>query len=147
MSDEPEFVGWKTLSDGTHVGLTAAEGAAIWEESERRRTDRAARMPDEKSALNAMFEAFDRLREIGWREGMYAPKDGTMFQIIEGGSTGIFECSYSGEWPNGYWITYADGETYCSSSAPLLYRLSPEDEAKRNAKMAAAAAEFQRARR
>lgn len=46
----------------------------------------------------------------GWREASYCPKDGTHFQAIEAGSTGIHDANYTGEWPNGsWWITEARG--------------------------------------
>lgn len=141
-----KYVGWATMTDRTHRSITSAEAEELWKASEDRRAARALAMPGEQSAINAMFDAFDRLRELGWREGIYAPKDGSKFQIIEGGSTGIFECHYSGTWPNGYWMTFDDRDCYPSSSAPLLYRLSPEDEAKRKAKMADAAEAFRKER-
>ena len=90
------------------------------------RAERAVKLPDEQSALNAMFEAYDRLREFGWREACYCPKDGTPFQAIEAGSTGIFDCTYQGEWPTGsYWI--ADGGDLWPST-PILFRPYPEKE-------------------
>jgi hypothetical protein len=146
VSDDPKYVGWATMTDGTHRGITSAEAENLWKAIDDRRADRALAMPDEQSAIKAMFSAYDRLRELGWREGIYAPKDGSKFQIIEGGSTGVFECHYSGAWPNGYWMTVDDRDCYPSSSAPLLYRMFPDDEAKQKAKMAAAAEAFRKER-
>jgi hypothetical protein len=51
---------------------------------------------------------------------MYCPKDGSEFEVLEAGSTGIHRCVYQGEWPTGrYWIL-ADGDM--SPSEPVLYR-------------------------
>lgn len=107
-----------------------------------RQVARQTAMPREQDAIQAMFEAWQRLRELGWREGIYAPKDGTPFQIIEAGSTGIFQCSYSGKWPDGYFMTEDGRDVYPSRSAPMLYRLSPADEAARTLRMQKAAEQF-----
>ena len=90
-------------------------------------------MPTEQSAIDMMFEAFDRLRQdFGWREAIYCPKDGSSFEVLEAGSTGIFPCHYEGEWPTGSWCIEQDGG---SPSRPVLFRLHPADEAKRQEKM------------
>lgn len=135
-----EFSGHATLADGSHVHLTADDCKALWEASELHREARAAAMPDDARALRVMCEAHERLRELGWREAMYCPKDGSAFEVIEAGSSGIHRCHYQGEWPTGsYWIE-ADHDLW--PSKPILFRLYPEDEARRKAKMAEAAARF-----
>lgn len=134
------FSGHWTLRDGSHVAMTPAEAEALWKETERRRAERAEKLPDERAALLAMFEAFDRLRELGWSEAIYCPKDGSSFHVIEAGSTGIHRAHYSGEWPDGSWWIEEEGDL--SPSRPILYRLFPEDEAKRKAKMKAAVEKF-----
>lgn len=127
--------------------VSADEFATLLAEIDAVRARRAEMMPDAPAAIRLLFEAFERLREIGWREGIYAPKDGTKFEVIEAGSTGIFRCSYSGVWPDGYWITFDERDAYPSKSPPLLYRLLPADEAARKARMAAAAERFAREQR
>lgn len=119
-----EYHGHMTLADGSHVPLTAEEATAIWESAERRAAARAETMPTEKDALNAMFEAWQRLKELGWSEAIYCPKDGSMFDAIEAGSTGIHDCCYRGEWPSGSWDLYADGDIW--PSHPILYRKKDE---------------------
>jgi hypothetical protein len=57
------------------------------------KNDRAEKMPDEKAALFVMFEAYQRLKELGWNDAIYSPKDGSMFSSIEAGSTGIHKCN------------------------------------------------------
>lgn len=116
----------------TYTGpLTRAEGETLWAACQRAHEDRVARMPDEKSALNTMHDAYTRLKDMGWRDATYCPKDGSHFQAIEAGSTGIHDCNYQGEWPNGSWWLY-DGDIW--PSRPILFRLYPEDQAKEDAR-------------
>jgi hypothetical protein len=139
-----EIVGYKTFcnEDGTHrhEPIRRDEAEELLAHCDAAKAKRAADMPTEKDALNAMHEAYTRLCELGWREAIYCPKDGTWFQAIEAGSTGVFQCQYSGEWPNGsWWIADADD---LWPAHPILHKLSPEDEAARAARMAAAAAKY-----
>lgn len=93
--------------------------------ADRAKSRRAKTMPTLQDCLSQMLQAKERLREFGWNDGMYAPKDGTKFEIIEFGSTGVFDCWYDGEWPEGYWMTSDGRDLYPSSSAPLMFRLKP----------------------
>lgn len=93
----------------------------LWEEVERRERQRATAMPDERAALRAMFDAYQRLKELGWKEAIYCPKDGTVFDSIAAGSTGIYPCHYDGEWPKGIWLTHEAGDLW--PSYPILFRL------------------------
>lgn len=103
MSEEEQFIrGHMTMADGTCVPLTAAEAKTIMDHICAAEAKQAAEMPTSKEAVAAMFNARDRLRRLGWREGQYCPKDGTEFAVIQYGSTGIFTAWYSGEWPKGY---------------------------------------------
>lgn len=121
----PACHGHMTLADGGHVPLTADQAKALVEECDRHRKERAERLPDEKTSLNAMFEAYDRLRELGWREAIYCPKDGSEFEVIEAGSTGIHRCMYSGEWPNGHYLISDGGDLW--PSRPIIFRsIQPE---------------------
>lgn len=86
---------------------------------------RAEKMPDEKAALAQMFEAYTRLKEMGWNDAIYCPKGGAIFSAITAGSTGIHKCNYIGEWPNGSWWIY-DGDVWPAS--PILYRKRLEDD-------------------
>lgn len=153
MTDSPDdIVGHKTFDTGErgehglpvfrHEPLTRAEGEALWKAAEEAQKRRAESMPDEQSAIKAMFNAWQRLKELGWNDTMYCPKDGTKFRVIENGSTGIFDCTYDGEWPNGHWTTFDEHDAYPSSIAPALFRLYPEEEAKRKQQMAEASARF-----
>lgn len=135
--DDPNApAGWRTMKDGSRVVITRAEALEIHADLEKRLAERAERLPDERSAICAMFDAYDRLRELGWREAIYCPKDGSSFEVIEAGSTGIFRAHYEGEWPKGSWWLEDGGDVW--PSRPILHRLYPEDEAKRKAAMEAA---------
>jgi len=77
------------------------------------------KMPDERSAIRQLNEAVTRLKELGWNNAIYCPKDGSMFSVIEAESTSIHECNYQGEWPKGSWWIY-DGDMW--PSRPILWR-------------------------
>ena len=86
---------------------------------------RAEKMPDEKTAIKQMFEAFLRLKELGWKEARYYPKDGSYFSAIEAGSTGIHKCDYRG---GGLWIY--DGDVWPAD--PILWRPRKEGDPELN---------------
>lgn len=95
-----------------------AEIMARVEESKQRRHEL---MPDERAAIRMLTEAHHRLEELGWRAPCYCPKDGTHFDVIELGSTGIHDCYYEGEWPTGgWWVVGDDGDS--GPSHPALFR-------------------------
>lgn len=154
MEKPDDIVGHKTFDTGEtcpetgfpklrHEPLTRAEADALWDAAQAAKADREKRMPDEKAALRAMQDAYTRLTELGWRDASYCPKDGSHFQAIEAGSTGIHDCSYQGEWPKGTWWIY-DGDIW--PSRPILFKLYPEDQAKEDALWAERREKFQRAR-
>ena len=103
-SEEDDIVGHITMGDGSRVPLTRAEGDAIMKQVEANEARKSEQMPTSKEAVATMYDAYDRLRQLGWNPGSYCPKDGTRFAIIEHGSTGVFTGSYFGEWPSGYVI-------------------------------------------
>lgn len=135
MSQSPDdIVGHKTFDTGKtgadgmpllrHEPLTRREADALFERANQLKAERAAKMPDEQAAINTLFEAWQRLKELGWNDGCYCPKDGTLFLSIELGSTGIFDCDCTGDWPNCTWTTY-DRDAYPSSQAPLMWKPKP----------------------
>ncbi len=145
MSERPDdVVGHKTHFDQErgyyHTPITRSEGEILLEACKAADEKRAKDMPDEKTALKVMFDAWLRLRDFGWSEAIYCPKDGSSFNAIEAGSTGIHRCYYQGEWPKGSWWVEGDGDLW--PSRPILFRLDPEKEAERKAKMEAAAKKF-----
>lgn len=150
MEKPDDIVGHKTFDTGEidpetgfpklrHEPLTRAEAAALWEACEAAKKKRAEDMPDEQAALRVMMNAYTRLKELGWREAIYCPKDGSHFQAIEAGSTGVHDCAYEGEWPKGSWWVY-DGDVW--PSRPILFKLYPADQAVYDAKMEAAGERF-----
>jgi hypothetical protein len=90
--------------------VTKEEMDALLTELDDQKAARTAKMPTERDALLQMFEARQRLEELGWRDAIYCPKDGSEFSAIEFGSTGVHLCTYSGEWPTGSWLVH-DGDT------------------------------------
>jgi hypothetical protein len=105
--------------------VTQKEFDEIIAASDAAKAARAEKMPDENAALAQMFEAWQRLKELGWNNAMYCPKDGTMFSAIEAGSTGVHEANYVGEWPNGTYYLY-DGDVWPSD--PILWRPRKPDD-------------------
>lgn len=125
MNKPDDVVGHKTMRDGSHVPLLRQEADALMAECDRKEAKRAADMPDEQSAIDAMFQAWLRLKELGWKEAIYCPKDGTVFTVIEPGSTGIFDCHYEGQWPDGSWWLHDPDDGLCPSR-PVLFKRKPE---------------------
>ena len=123
MADDP-IVGHKTLDDGTHLPLRKSEADEIWARAEANKAMRADSMPDDQTAMETLFAAYLRLKELGWRDIIYCPKDGTVFEAISAGSTGVHPCYYDGEWPDGRWWTMEAGDLW--PSRPILFR--PVDE-------------------
>ena len=106
-NDDDPICGHKTLrrDDGTlyHEPLRRSEADALWAHVEREKARRETLMPDEQSAIKLMFDSYTRLRDFGWNDAIYCPKDGSLFLAIEPGSTGKHVCTYQGEWPDGRW--------------------------------------------
>ncbi len=128
-------VGHKTFDTGErdehglpvcrHEPLTRAEGETLWQSAKEAERLRAERMPDEQAAINALWDAHQRLMELGWKEPQYCPKDGTSFKVIELGSTGIFDCYYQGEWPDGLYMVSDDRDIYPTLTGVAMYKLLP----------------------
>lgn len=110
MTDK-EVRGWATTMDGKRVQLDGGAAQALLDLAHAQDKKRRDLMPDSMSALRHMTDARHRLRDEGWREAMYCPKDGSRFAVIEYGSTGIFEGTYWGEWPDGK-LYVCDGFTH-----------------------------------
>lgn len=123
MSESDPVVGHKTFHDENgyrHEPLRAIEADALWAAAEAQREKRREMMPDEVATLHMLGQVYQRLKELGWNDAIYCPKDGTHFDAIEFGSTGIHECHYSGDWPKGSWWISDDGDLW--PSRPVMYR-------------------------
>lgn len=99
----------------------------IWAKADEAKIKRAADMPTEQNALDIMFQAWLRLKELGWNDAIYCPKDGSVFDAIECGSSGIHPCHYEGEWPKGTWWVHEAGDLW--PSRPTLYRPTEKERA------------------
>ena len=103
------------------MNIAAMDFESVLRDIKQARTNRASAMPTEKEALAVMFEAFTRLKDLGWKNIIYCPKDGSLFHAIEAGCTGIGIASYDGEWPNGHWWMHDDiGDLW--PSEPILWK-------------------------
>lgn len=125
MTDPNEIVGHKTLQDSAgqiyHEPLTRGEADSLWAICEARTAERNALMPDEATARRLFHDAYTRLKDFGWKDAIYSPKDGSAFHAIEEGSTGTHVCRYHGEWPEGAgWIDDC-------TSRPVFYRPIPSE--------------------
>jgi len=118
-----QYHGHLTLEDGTHVPLTKEEAEAIWAKAKAEHDALKQAIPDERSALRAMMDGYVRLKEMGWNDIIYCPKDGSWFDSISAGSTGIHPCKYEGKWPNGSWWIADGGDIW--PGRPILWRPSP----------------------
>lgn len=106
------------------IEVSKEEFEALEREIDREKARRARRMPTEQAALNIMFETYTRLKELGWRDAIYCPKDGNWFDSISAGSTGIHLCQYQGEWPKGSWWVSDGGDLW--PAHPILWRPTPQ---------------------
>lgn len=80
----------------------------------------AAKLPTDQDAIAQINEAVRRLQELGWKDPVHCPKDGSTFDGIEVGSTGIHPYLYLGKWPDGAFWLQADGDLW--PSRPILGR-------------------------
>jgi hypothetical protein len=80
-------------------------------------------MPDERTAILMMFEAWQRLMELGWKNAKYAPADGRPLELLEIGSTGIHKGFRETNKPSPFPVKrfyILDGDAWPSD--PVLYR-------------------------
>jgi hypothetical protein len=125
-ADTDPVVGHKTFREGNgfrHEPLRQSEADVLMAAIEAADEKRKQLMPDEDAAVHLFFDAWLRLKDFGWREATYCPKDGTEFEVIEAGSTGRHRCIYQGEWPKGTWWILEEGDM--SPSRPVLFRALP----------------------
>jgi hypothetical protein len=89
LTQDHEYHGHITMADGSHVELSSEEAKRIWDEVRQKQAERSERMPDTYSALSALVSASERMKELGWRDSRYSPREGR-FAVCEIGSTGIW---------------------------------------------------------
>jgi hypothetical protein len=117
MSEKKEYHGSMKMTDGRRVPLSADEAKGMWEAIERSAADRAERIPTSLVALKILSEAKDRMRELGWRDGRYCPRDGRQFAVCEIGSTGMWHGFWTSSQTDEGLICYAD----CVSSPREMF--------------------------
>jgi len=110
------------------ITVTQDEWDALEIASLKEKAARSALLPTEQDAINMIAECHTRLKELGWNDAIYCPKDGSEFDAIEVGSTGIHRCHYSGEWPEGRWWIADEHDLW--PSRPIMYRVSEEEKAR-----------------
>jgi hypothetical protein len=113
---ERRFSGIGCGDGGCHP-LSHDDAKALWDLAMKQKAERQARIPDEATAIRSLFEAFITLKEMGWRDAIYAPK-GPPLEVIEVGSTGIHFATRD---QISFWI-HADGDSW--PSRPVLFRLA-----------------------
>ena len=119
-SDDPAMCGpLNPIKCGGVRECTAEEWDAMLAEIAAEKAAREARMPDEATALRQMFDAWTRLKELGFKEARYGPR-GVTVEVIEIGSTGIHQ-GYMDEKSESclYWL-FDNGDLW--PSRPILYR-------------------------
>lgn len=77
-------------------------------------------MPTAREALEVMYSAYMRLRDLGFNDIIYCPKDGTPFESVSVGSVGIHTTHYQGEWPDGTWYVHEAGDLW--PAHPAMWR-------------------------
>ena len=109
-----------------HEPLTRREADALHEGVEAAKLARAERYPTEEAAVHGLWEAWYRLKELGWKEPLYAPADGKVRLTVSLGSTGIHDayCEPRTSAPIGplkwWWHPSEDGDLY--PHEPILYK-------------------------
>lgn len=129
MADDTDpIVGHKTFRHGSgfrHEPLRKSEADDIMAKIDAAKAKRASDMPTEQDAIRAMFAAWQRLRELGWREGRSMPTTGERFAAVTVGSTGVHSMTAErcgdGPFAPTAWTTY-DGDIWPSSHPPALFR-------------------------
>lgn len=132
MSDPDEIVGHKTFGTGDllhpfrHEPLTRKEGDALWGRVQELEAKRATDMPTEQDAVKTLWNAWQRLKELGWEDSNYAHKlkqDGLESSLIELGSSGIHVGYYHKVNDHDVWWIGPEG----SPSHPCLVKPLPRD--------------------
>ena len=128
-NNHDDVVGHKTFRDGSgfrHEPLTRAEGDALWKRAEDSKRARAERYPTEEDAVRGLWDAWYRLKELGWQEATYAAPDRKLKRTVSIGSTGIHDAYCEtrsshpislGKW---WWHPSDDGDMW--PHEPILYK-------------------------
>jgi hypothetical protein len=128
-----EVVGHKTFIDPDgqyrHEPLHRNEAEAMLAAADAAKAKRAADMPTEEDATRALWSAYQRLKELGWRETCYGPTNKTV-RVIEPGSSGIHQGSRHEPWPEKTWWLEDHGDLWPSN--PCLFKPLGDDAVERS---------------
>jgi hypothetical protein len=94
----------------------------IFAQIDAAKAKRAEQMPTERDAIRAMFDAWQRLQELGWRDGQYMPSNGERHAGIQCGSTGIHAYTAELRGPFDRMFTIYDGDHWPTRIPPVLFR-------------------------
>ena len=146
MDKPDDIVGHKTFHDGDgyrHEPLTRVEADQILAAVDAARERRAATFPTPEACARGLWDAWYRLKELGWKEARYAPPDGREKQTVSIGSSGIHSARCMArtdrEGENWWWADEA-GDTWPHS--PTLYLPDEQETTEYNARMEKARALF-----
>ena len=105
-----------------HEPLTKREADIIIAAAERDEAKRIEMIPDQATGIKTLWDAYQRLKDFGWCDIDYCPKDQTRFNVLELGSTGIHKGYYYGEYPNGSIMIEDDDLGASPSTAAILFK-------------------------
>lgn len=103
-------------------GMGELDAEAIMAKIDADKAKRAELMPTERAAIRVMFEAWQRLKELGWRDGQYMPSTGERYAGIQCGSTGIHAYTAEMRGPFDRMFTVYDGDIWPTRHPPVLFR-------------------------
>ena len=67
----------------------------------------------------------NEMRNEGWSEISYCPKDGSSFLAWNPLCSLPYICTYSGKWPDGKWWAHVDGDVW--PDKPMMWKPIPSD--------------------
>jgi len=104
----------------TTIPLPTAE--EVWAAVEAKTAQLAERMPTEKDAIRVTFDAYQRLKDLGWSEGQHMPADGKRYAGIASGSTGIHAYTADRLKDGSTMYMVYDGDIWPTRTPPVLFR-------------------------
>lgn len=88
--------GWRTMHDGRRIPLTEQQAKDMHAGIVKMVAERAVKLPTAVDALQAVSEATERLRELGW--STISPRDGEEMAMIQFSSTGMWVATRQGDY-------------------------------------------------
>lgn len=79
----------------------------------------------QQTYISNLTDSYHKLIDLGWRDIVYCPKNGQLFDVLLLGDPIIRSCFYWGRWPHGEWVfpDYPDLTIDCSK----LILFKPKD--------------------